>query len=67
MRLWGFMANYVNHAAAVVPSVIVFKNAYVCYKFIRTKRSELALLAHSVLREVEKMGYKKIFARTHLG
>ena len=28
-------------------------------KFIRTKRSERAKRAHSVLREVEKMGYKK--------
>ena len=27
-------------------------------KFIRTKRSERAKRAHSVLREVEKMGYK---------
>ena len=34
---------------------------------IRTKRSERAKLAHSVLREVEKMGYKKIFARTRIG
>ena len=35
--------------------------------FIRTKRSEQAKRAHSVLREVEKMGYKKIFTRTHIG
>ena len=27
--------------------------------FIQTKWSELALLTHSILREVEKMGYKK--------
>ena len=36
-------------------------------KFIRTKRSERAKRAHSVLREVEKMGYKKIFAHTRIG
>ena len=35
--------------------------------FIRTKWSERAKRAHSVLREVEKMGYKKIFARTCIG
>ena len=36
-------------------------------QIIRTKRSERAKLAHSVLREAEKMGYKKIFARTRIG
>ena len=35
--------------------------------FIQTKRSERAKRAHSVLREVEKMGYKKIFTRTRIG
>ena len=34
---------------------------------IRTKRSEQAKRAHSVLREVEKMGYKKIFTHTRIG
>ena len=29
-------------------------------KFIQTKRSELASLAHSVLREVDKMGYRVV-------
>ena len=37
-----------------------------CY-VIRTKRSERAKFAHSILREVEKMGYKKFFARTRIG
>ena len=35
--------------------------------FIRTKQSERAKRAHSVLREVEKMGYKKFFAHTRIG
>ena len=35
--------------------------------FIRTKRSERAKRAHSVLREVEKMGYKNFFAHTRIG
>ena len=36
-------------------------------QIIQTKRSERAKQAHSVLREVEKMGYKKIFPRTRIG
>ena len=35
--------------------------------FIRTKRSERAKRAHSVLREVEKMGYKNFFTHTRIG
>ena len=34
--------------------------AYCYFNLIRTKRSEQAKQAHSILREVEKMGHKKI-------
>ena len=37
------------------------------FSVIRTKRSERAKRAHSVLREVEKMGYKNFFAHTRIG
>ena len=39
-------------------SYINFKYINILPIFIRTKRSERAKRAHSILREVEKMGYK---------
>ena len=63
---WAVVVAQLVECSLPIPEVCG-SNPVIGKKIIRTKRSERAKRAHSVLREAEKMGYKKIFARTRIG